>query len=205
MTTELHQLKTDQEILDGIAQGDLEDFPKLYDRYAPRGLRFAYSMIGNVSDAEEAVQEAFCRLLRPIQRGQADCRTTGFAPLFFKTLRNLSIDVLRMKNRRRVVSMNDIPEPIERLAGGDFEKLEMHIGSLMDALPAEWADALRLKIDGGLSYDEIARSMDCTRAQVRTWIYRARRKLEEELRQSDLAPGSGFAQGPGFAQGVEQK
>ena len=85
--------------------------------------------------------------------------------------------------------MAEIPEPIERLAGSDIERMEMQIGTLMDELPNQWADALRLKVDGGLSYDEIARSLECTRAQVRTWIYRARRKLEEQLSKSDLPHG----------------
>ena len=180
---------TDQEILSAISQGNLSEFSTLYDRYAPRGLRFAYSMTGDIVEAEEVLQEAFCRLLGPLRRGQFSGANSSFGPFFFQTIRHLSIDKWRTKNRRRVVPMDDVPEPIQRLEGLETEKLETRIADLMDELPDQWADALRLKVDGGLSYEEIAETLNCTRAQVRTWIYRARRKLEQQLRDSGLAQG----------------
>ena len=44
----------------------------------------------------------------------------------------------------------------------------------------------KLKLKGGLSYDQIAAVLGCTRAQVRTWIYRARRSLEDRFRKEGL-------------------
>jgi len=42
-----------------------------------------------------------------------------------------------------------------------------------------------LKVHGMLSYDEIAQTLDCTKAQVRTWIFRARQQLKKELEKQE--------------------
>ena len=36
-----------------------------------------------------------------------------------------------------------------------------------------------MRVQGQLSYHEIAGALDASKQQVRTWIYRARRKLEQ--------------------------
>ena len=66
----------------------------------------------------------------------------------------------------------------------DYEFLNNQILTLMGQMPAAWSEALKLKINGQLSYADIATVMDATRDQVRTWIYRGRRFLESELKLS---------------------
>jgi RNA polymerase sigma factor (sigma-70 family) len=56
---------------------------------------------------------------------------------------------------------------------------------LIDQLPPSWKDALHMRVMGGLSYLEISRALHCTPAQVRTWLYRARRQLADQLRSRD--------------------
>ncbi len=66
------------------------------------------------------------------------------------------------------------------------QQLETQIEQWLEQLPPEWADALKLKVNGQLSYAEIADVMNATHAQVRTWIYRARRQLETELNKTGI-------------------
>lgn len=181
---------TDEEIIASYCSGDGSAFPLLYERYASRGMRYAYSLLKNENDSEEAVQETFCRLLNPLRRGAVDSKLGGFGAIYFKTLRNLSIDTLRSKSRRNHVPIEAVPEPgTERFEAAEGAPMEERVQALMETLPVNHGDALKLKVHGGLSYEQIAEILGCTRSQVRTWIYRARRSLEERLRREGLIEG----------------
>ncbi len=152
-----------------------------YEQMAQRGLRYAYSIVRNDCDAEEAVQEALCRQVQS-QSQQQLVPININAPVYFKTIHNLCIDVLR--RRRRHAPMVTEPMAIASNTisdGAGTSELQERIGCAMENLPEQWSGALRLRIEAGLSYAEIASVVDCSAAQVRTWIYRARRQLEQEL------------------------
>ena len=76
------------------------------------------------------------------------------------------------------------PDPVA--TDSEVVRIERTIREAIDQLPTSWADALRLRIDGELSYDDISKVLKCTKAQVRTWIYRARRQLERDLAHEDF-------------------
>jgi len=182
---------TDDEIISSLRAGDRSAFPILYKRYATKGIGYAHALLHNSNDAEEAVQEVFCRLLQPMSRGKVDPDRGGFCAIFFKTLRNLCIDILRKQRRAKALPLEFVPEPRaprvrESLTEADMEK---KVRDALAALPAKQCDALTLKLNGNLSYDQIAEILGCTHAQVRSWIYRARRSLETRFRQEGLMQG----------------
>ena len=185
----------------------------LFLEHRQRACRYARWLVGNESDAEELVQEAFLRLAKrqqtadtqatengesgtaqPISNSpSAEAETTQaevpddqsekrFAGLLFTTVRNLSIDLLRKKGRRKDVPLTSVGEPVAtNHEAASLAQLNGQISRLMDELPDHWAEALKLKIAGDLSYEDIAKVLDCTKAQVRTWIFRARKQLAKEL------------------------
>lgn len=144
-------------------------------------------MLRNSADAEEVVQEAFCRLL--ISRHRVE-DSDEFAAVFFATVRNLCVDVIRRRQRRPTMSIVDLAteskESAEAEGSGELALLQRAIRDAIDKLPEQWSAALRLRIDGSLSYDKIAHVLNCSKAQVRTWIFRARRELERELTKQEL-------------------
>jgi len=158
-----------------------------YLRYVERGYRYAHALLRNVDDAEETVQEAFCRLVEA--NGSAPRpEDPAFEPTFFKVVRNLSIDRIR-KNARRD------HEPLDEAVHGptidavpDEEPLEARLASLSAELPENQLSALELRVNAGLGYDAIAEVMDVTTAQVRTWIFRARRHLRCALEKAGAWP-----------------
>lgn len=182
---------TDDEIIASMHAGDRSAFPLLYQRYAGRGVRYAYTLLKNSSDAEEAVQEVFCKLLTPLRSGDVDPARGGFSAIFFKSLRNLCIDMLRKSGleRRQLkkAAHSKAAPPADHLASQD--DLERKVRQAIEALPSLLGDAFKLRLNGRLSYEEIAQILDCSRAQVRTWIYRARRRLEADLVKEGLIEG----------------
>jgi RNA polymerase sigma factor (sigma-70 family) len=186
-------LMTDDEILASLNAGCGSALSVLYDRYAGPGVRYAHAILRDRGEAEEAVQEVFCRLLKPLRNGVVDPGRGGFGAFYFKALRNRCIDVMRRRSRsRRFLSLREAaavpaPEGAQGKEGGEID-LEAQVRKAMEALPSGQGDALKLRLEGGLSYEQIAQVLDCTKAQVRTWIFRARRNLEENLSREGLLP-----------------
>ena len=149
---------------------------------ADRGLRYAMAILHNHSDSEEAVQETFFRL----HRHSIECGDKSYRGMFFKTLRNHCIDLLR---KRRVRNEHGDSDQLEQIAGqnldfavGESSELKQMIFFEISHLPESMKQALLMRVHGQLSYDEIANALDASKQQVRTWIYRARRKLEQSPR-----------------------
>jgi RNA polymerase sigma factor (sigma-70 family) len=197
------------------------------DQIAPQAKGYAMSILRVWADAEEVVQESFCRLLQAAKRtaqamdqssenGEAtptnsfqtnpdnshnsdqekaqheaveyDSTTKNNKAILFATIRNLSIDHLRRNGRLRFEPIDDqrISKPETQSNDRELEQLESSIQNGLKELPSQWAEALQLKVNGQLSYDEIANVLGATHAQVRTWIFRARKQLGKELAEQGL-------------------
>jgi len=160
-----------------------------YEKLISHGYRYANSILRNESDAEEAVQEAFLKIERHGEYNAAiSLEQSGFRALYFTTLRNHCFDLIRKRGSRKEVALLD-EDVVQSRQSQDIavegEMLES-LKQLLNDLPKNWLEVLRLKSEGGLSYDEIATVIGCTRNQVRTWIYRARRQLEEGMVRQGL-------------------
>lgn len=160
---------------------------KLYSpaELAPAARRYAMSIVGCWADAEEVVQESFCKMLQ--SKNQT---STGLIEraLLFRIVRNGCIDILRIKNRRQLQTLGAAANLPHRPLSNDAQlsKLESKVESSLEAMPSQWADALKLKLNGNLSYLEIANVLQATRAQVRTWIFRARKQIRLDLVEHNL-------------------
>lgn len=152
-----------------------------YEVCARQGLRYAMALLRNQSDAEEAVQEAFCRLHAANQSGlQAH---SNFRASFLVILRNHCIDLIRRRQIQREHVRTTVFNSVRthRVTADDFDETAQAIEQALSQLPESWRRSLELRVYGELSYDEIAAVTGSTRNQIRTWIYRARRALEEML------------------------
>ena len=163
---------------EGADQEDIQAF-------AAGGYRYALSIVRNHGDAEELVQEAFCRLHRNGDRDSATDEAPNRA-VFFATVRNLCIDLIRRRKVRNEISLHSLESNGHTVVGG-FEKADASqeileiVNQAIQRLPENWSEAFRLRTNGDLSYSEIAEVVGATKAQVRTWIFRARQKLRDRL------------------------
>jgi RNA polymerase sigma-70 factor (ECF subfamily) len=164
-----------------------------WSEFAPQATRYAMSIMRSWCDAEEIVQEAFCRLIqsgklnerRPASPTKTDLDRKA---TLFATVRNLSIDQLRKQSRRRFEPFfgGQVAASPETTNTQRLEQLETSVQAVMKQMPSEWADALQLKINGELSYQEISIVLGATHGQVRTWIFRARKQLASDLKRQGL-------------------
>jgi len=160
---------------------------RFFDQHAQRATRYAMSLIRSWADAEEVTQEAFCRLIEKETIANVESQSAARA-ILFTTIRNLSVDRLRKQGRRKFEPFDDqsLPTKESGLSDAGLEKLESGVNAAIKDLPEEWSEALQLKVNGGLSYGEIANVLSATKNQVRMWIFRARKQLQVELKKSGL-------------------
>jgi RNA polymerase sigma factor (sigma-70 family) len=166
-------------LLLALVAGDERAFAALYDRFATRMYRAALRMLGSAEDAEDAVQEVFMAAVRSRERlGEVrDLTAYLFAALHRAAGRCA-------QRRVRLVRLWDdvaqrVDEPVERSASdnADWHRLQQAIG----ALPEEQREVLTLKIDGELTFAQIARVLGVNLSTVASRYQYALKKLRLSL------------------------
>jgi RNA polymerase sigma-70 factor (TIGR02957 family) len=156
----------------------------LLDELRPRAFAIAYRMLGTVSEAEDVVQEALLRF----HRAQEDGERIESPRAYVSTVgTRLGIDQLRSARRRRETYVGDwLPEPL--LTGGEddparraemADSLSLAFLVLLETLSPEQRAAFLLREVFDYPYDEIARIVDKSEANVRQLVTRARRHVDE--------------------------
>ena len=127
-------------------------------------------------DAEDALQEAFCRLW---QRRDTINSTQEAEALAATTLRNISIDRYR-KRKIETVPIDEQHDREEDDEGGSREELIEEIESIMSQeLTALQKEIIERKEYNGETTEEIAKSIGMQEAAVRMQLSRARKKIRE--------------------------
>jgi RNA polymerase sigma-70 factor (ECF subfamily) len=144
-------------------------------------------MLGTVTDAEDAVQDAYVRL-------QTAEDIVNLEAWMVKTTTRICIDRLRASRRHREYHGPWLPEPVSddwpgAASSGDHlaESLSMAFLLLLETLsPAERA-AFLLREILGYEFDEIARLLETTPVNTRQLTARARKRLTSKERRFETA------------------
>ncbi|HET7408152.1 MAG TPA: RNA polymerase sigma factor SigE [Mycobacteriales bacterium] len=156
--------------------------------HSARVYRLAYRLSGNAHDAEDLTQETFIRVFRAL-----DSYTPGtFEGWLSRITTNLFLDMVRRRQRIRFDALAD--DAADRLAGldptpdrvYDERHFDADVQAALDALPPEFRAAVVLCDIEGLSYEEIAATLDVKLGTIRSRIHRGRAQLRAAL--ADRAP-----------------
>ena len=152
-----------------------------FEALRPRLQSVAYSILGSMSDAEDAVQECWLRLDR------SDASNVNDLQGWLTTVvGRICLDMLRRRRNRAERHFGDwLPEPIVEIDDGDPEKAVMLADSVGLALlvvletlsPAERL-AFVLHDVFGVPFDDIAQVVDRTPEAARQLATRARRRVQ---------------------------
>jgi RNA polymerase sigma-70 factor (ECF subfamily) len=157
----------------GLAEGREEAFAALYDRFGTALFRVACALLPARADAEDAVQEVFVSLVRSRHAlGRVEnLRAYLFAALRFAALR---IATARKQERRAAeMDLTHVPAPTtDSVEIEQAVRLERALG----LLPPAQRELVALKIDGGLTFAEIA---SCLGISPNTAASRYRYALEK--------------------------
>jgi RNA polymerase sigma-70 factor (ECF subfamily) len=154
----------------------------LFAEQRARLFGLAYRLTGSAEDAEDAVQEAFVRLLE----GGASLAAGERAFWLVRVTTNLAIDALRRRKRRTYVgpwlpAPVDATSDIDESADARYDRLESTTFAFLIALEAlgpRQRAVLLLRDVVGAPAREVARILDLSEANVRVIHTRARRAME---------------------------
>jgi RNA polymerase sigma-70 factor (ECF subfamily) len=148
-------------------------------------LRYAASLVG-ATRAQDVVQDAFLRLCsQPVESVQ-----DHLAAWLFTVCRNRAIEIRRAE--RRLSRIEEKDDMLESPDSGPVAKLERaenlsRVGAAMAALPRKQREVLRLKVEAGLSYKDIAEVMNLTVSNVGFILHTAIAQVREALGEQDQA------------------
>jgi len=144
-----------------------------------RALRsYVYRVVGNPSDADDIVQEAFLRILRADVPADDEEHLRRY---LYRVASNLIVDRWRRRKHEQSAEMTEEPTtPRPR-----YED-EADIAKIFSELKARDRALLWLAYVEGESHEEIASSLGVGRRGVKVMLFRARRRLRDLLRARGL-------------------
>jgi len=180
----------DKDLVKRVQQGDKSAYDLLVIKYQHRIIQLVNRYIKDPSEAQDIAQEAFIKAYRALPNFRGD---SAFYTWLYRIAINTAKNYLLSRSRRYSDYQVDIQdaEQIEnapQLQGRDTpEYLLMNddivntIETVIDNLPEEMRIAIMLREFEGMSYDEIAQTMECPVGTIRSRIFRAREAIDKKL------------------------
>jgi RNA polymerase sigma-70 factor (ECF subfamily) len=178
----------------GVSRNDRKEFDSLVGRFHRQAYNVAYRMTGNHADAEDLTQESFLRAYRFFDRYNRDM---PFENWLFRIMSRVFVDELRKRPKYKTTSLD---QPLNNPASGDADvmleipdfdsnpanmvlsdALDERLQRSLDSLPDEFRMAVILADVEGLSYEEIAETMNCSLGTVRSRLHRGRKLLRKRM------------------------
>ena len=167
----------DYRIAAACAAGDTTVFEDLYRRFGDRLKSIAFNHLGNVSDAEDAVQETFLKVHRAATSYNGEA---ALATWLFRILINTCYDALRRRRRR----IDELPledfVAVTRAASSVDDTKRIALRRLLAELPEQRRSVFVLFEIEGLSHAEIAQILDITEGNSKWILFSTRKQLQEK-------------------------
>jgi len=188
--------KTDHDLVERSKTGDQDAFRLIFERYRRRAYALALGVVKDKDAALDVVQEAFLRAHRHL--GDFEGNASVYTWLY-RIVMNASIDHVRKVGRRKSVDYDDAVAHLEEASPADAAAL---VPELLRGNPAKEVARreIREKIDAalgeisenhravlimrevdGLSYEEMAKVMKCSKGTIMSRLFHARKNMQKLL------------------------
>jgi RNA polymerase sigma-70 factor (ECF subfamily) len=165
-------------------KGDARAFASLVTAYEGPVYNYILRMVGDRTLAEDLTQDVFLRIYHGLAGFSLRCRFTTW---LFQVAKNRVLDELRARERRPHPDALDDVAPLEAVDAPP-ERIEMidAVWRAVALLNPDLKMALLLRDVVGLSYAEIADSLEITLATVKWRIYKAREEVQVALAREGI-------------------
>jgi RNA polymerase sigma-70 factor (ECF subfamily) len=166
-----------------------EEFERIVREFQDKIFRLAFSMLGDRTAAEETTQDVLFRVWKGLPRFRAE---SSLSTWIYAIARNACLTA-RTHGGPRTVSLD---EPAARIEAEKRASASRPIaaspddGALLDRLPAKYRHVVALFYMQEKSYDEVARMLGLPLGTVKTYLFRARQSLAEELARERVRKGA---------------
>ena len=190
-STNVPPQELDLELVRRVQRGDSAAFDLLVRKYQHRIIALIGRYIHDWSECQDVAQDTFMRAYRALGNFRGDAQ-------FYTWLHRIAVNTAKnhlvAHNRRPPTDDVDASDAEHydtgrRLRDTDTperelmrQELERTVMKAVDALPEELRTAITLREVEGMSYEEIARKMDCPIGTVRSRIFRAREAIDARMK-----------------------
>ncbi len=178
MPDQLDVCADEQILLQRIGAGDNSAFEAFYKNYYPRLFRFILRMTRQPDNVEELIQETLLVVWEKPDgfNHESKISTWVFGIAYNKALKSIA------KNARRSndVDIDELADSIGDKNANPAKSREDQdwLGAALAILPAEQRAVIELTFYHGLSYQDVAKILDCPENTVKTRMFNARKKLQ---------------------------
>jgi RNA polymerase sigma-70 factor (ECF subfamily) len=175
--------------------GDESAFRELFEKHGKAIVNFAYNFVGSRPRAEELAQDVFLQVYRAAARYEPNARFTTW---LYRIATNACLNEVRRPERRYRTrpleretddgnERSEIAFPDPAALSGETvlagRELEARIREVLGTLPDNQRAALVLSRMDGLSYREVADTLECSESAVKSLVFRATATLRRELEE----------------------
>ena len=182
----------DQQLVERVQRGDKRAFELLVEKYQRKLARLVSRLVRDPGEVEDVTQEAFIKAYRALPSFRGD---SAFYTWLYRIGINTAKNYLVAMGRRAPTSTEVEAEAAEGFESGELlrdintpeslllsKEIAGTVNAAIEALPEELRSAIQLRELEGMSYEEIAKLMDCPVGTVRSRIFRAREAVAERLK-----------------------
>lgn len=176
----------DLQLVERIRAGDQQAFSELIDQYKGMVLNLVARMSGKVESAEDLAQEVFIRVWKGLHNFRGDCKLSTW---IYRIALNLAI--AESKTARSRSQFLDIDDPVvergPQFVGdadnpyGEEVRLKEQMIRLLPGMPEKHRTAVVLFYLKQLSYNEISDIMDVPVGTVKSYLFRGKAWLREQM------------------------
>ena len=180
----------DRELVKRAQRGDKTAFDALVTKYQYKVINLVGRFVKDEDEAQDVAQEAFIKAYRGLANFRGD---SAFYTWLYQIVINSAKNYIVSKNRRTPPSMVDVEEA-ERMNAASMKELDTPEGLMLtreiektvwqavQELQEDLKTAITLREIEGMTYDEIAKVMECPVGTVRSRIFRARAVIDKYLK-----------------------
>jgi RNA polymerase sigma-70 factor (ECF subfamily) len=170
------------------AKKDPEAFGKLYDEYYSKIFGYILKRIANLEIAQDITSETFLKILKNLWKFK--WKGVSFSSWLYRIANNEIANYFR-KNRKKLISLDKIPEPIS-VSNPEIEiieaqeKLERHqdflkIQEKISRLQVKYQEVIALRFFEKKQIKEIAEILGKKEGTIKSLLHRGLAKLKEEF------------------------
>jgi RNA polymerase sigma-70 factor (ECF subfamily) len=183
-------------LMEQVRDGDVEAFEALFRKYSSSVVKLAYHFVRSRERAEELAQTAFLQLYRARHRYEPRAR---FLTYLYRITTNICLNELRRREYSATIKSLDTPiddgsgstpvssripdemseDPAQQLAAAEITG---EVQRVLDQLPLNQRTAFLLGRVDGMSYRDVADTLNTSVSAVKSLIFRATSALRWELR-----------------------
>lgn len=159
-----------EQLLEGVAAGDMDAFGRLYDATCRRLFAIAYRILRDECVAQDATQEAFVNIWR---RASLYDPARG-SPIGWMSVivRNVALNMIRSDRPTEPIDELDIPV-------APVDPPDSRLGQCLKRLPEDQGNAIVLTYTYGLTHSELAEHLSVPLGTAKSWVRRGMLALKE--------------------------